>query len=156
MRFLTGAFLLTLVAWAQASAVDLWIDVIRNPLQGPNGRQYFESTVKDALIPGGINGIHEFRGTLLSAKPAEAHDSGKVAKLARPVPPGAVIYFSGVPTAFAVNPFMLTMEVEVGNFGSARFPELVEQVLPPLIVALAEQPHQVPAGVQAEGLGRAR
>ena len=60
MRFLTGAFLLTLIAWAQASAVDFWIRSIRDPLQGPNGREYFESTLKGALLPGGVNGVHEF------------------------------------------------------------------------------------------------
>ena len=133
-------------ARSQGDARALWIDVIRNPLQEPSGLEYFENTLKDAILPGGVNGIREFRGTVLSAKPADApsefvvavfnpttpevtlvlKQAGKVAQLARPVPPGAVVYFSGVPKAFTQKPFMLTMDVDIDNLGIARFTELVE------------------------------
>ena len=48
----------------------VWLS-IKEQLSGPNGEQYFENVLKEALIPGGVLGVHAFEGTLVSSAPAE-------------------------------------------------------------------------------------
>ena len=36
----------------------------------PDGEEYFKNNLKGAVIPGGVEGVHVFTGTLLSAEPA--------------------------------------------------------------------------------------
>jgi tetratricopeptide (TPR) repeat protein len=98
----------------------LWMSV-KNELTGPNGSQYFESSVKDSGLP-------KLRGKLVSQSPAVKPNQLVLAmsddttpevtlKLSAPLAgkadPGTVIEFEGaVPKTFTQSPFMMTMEVE--------------------------------------------
>ena len=101
---------------------------IKMELTGDNGPAYFESSVKDAALPGTVvPGVTKFKGKLISTTPETrpkelklAIESPEVAdvilKLEEPLPgkmdPGGEIEFSGTAKAYAKEPFMLTFEVE--------------------------------------------
>jgi len=104
----------------------LW-RTIKTELTGENGPAYFESSVKDAALPGGVNGVTKFKGTLVSMSPAvrpkelviavEKPGVGDAtlkmdAPLAGKMEPGAEIQFEGVAKAYTKEPYMLTFEVE--------------------------------------------
>jgi hypothetical protein len=105
---------------------DLWI-AIRRALTGPEGEEYFELNLKNALVP-------TLKGTLIKAEPSE--DFGRLllgmagsttpevtliltdgddqeVKLQGKPKPGTTIAFEGVPSAFVKDPFMLTFKVSV-------------------------------------------
>jgi tetratricopeptide (TPR) repeat protein len=107
----------------------LWMTV-KKELTGPNGAQYFESSVKGALLPGGVNDVKRFKATLIEAKPAKNPKQLIVAiadketpevtlvleePLIGSAPKGTEIEFEGVATAFSADPFNLTFEVEKGQ-----------------------------------------
>jgi hypothetical protein len=48
----------------------LWRSM-KSALLGPNGKDYFETSIKDALVPGGVNGLKVFTGTVVSSKPTD-------------------------------------------------------------------------------------
>ena len=99
---------------------------MKDGLTRENGEQYFETSVKDALLPGGANGVKKFKGKLVSMKPALRpkelvlsmdEDKPQVTlKFETALPgkadPGIEIAFEGVAKAFQKDPFMLTFEVE--------------------------------------------
>ena len=100
---------------------------IKMELTGDNGPAYYESSVKDAGLPGGVNGVMKFKGKLISTTPETrpkelklAVESPEVAdvtlKLEEPLPgkmdPGGDIEFSGTAKAYTKEPFMLTFEVD--------------------------------------------
>ncbi len=97
----------------------LWTSV-KEQLTGPNGMQYFDTSVKEAALP-------KLRGKLVSESPAINPKELVLAmsddttpevtlKLNAPLrgkaPAGTVIEFEGVPKSFTQSPFMLTMDVE--------------------------------------------
>ena len=102
----------------------LW-ETIKGQLVGDNGPAYFDTSVKDAALPGGANGVMKFNGKLVSTTPetrpkeltlAIGGDTPNVTiKLDEPLPgkmdPGGDIAFSGVAKAFNKDPYMLTFEV---------------------------------------------
>ena len=105
-------------------SLALWMG-LKKELQAANGEQFFESTMKNANVPGGAGGINMLRGHLISAKPAvaskelvigvEKSDVAEVTlKLENPVKGkpviGSEVDFEGVPVTFAKEPFMLTFE----------------------------------------------
>jgi len=107
----------------------LWLS-LKEQLLGPNGEQYFEQVLKDALIPGGLNGLKVLEGTLVSSAPAQHPKEFLVAMpgekipevtlkmqgdLEKPLSAGSPVSFEGVVKAFAREPFMLTLEVETVN-----------------------------------------
>src|SRR6266851_1392340 len=47
---------------------ELW-SVIKGSLMAPDGEEYFENSFKNAMVPGGADGVTMFIGTLLSAEP---------------------------------------------------------------------------------------
>ena len=49
-------------AWA------LWLSV-KKELSGPNGREYFESMMKDRHLPDAASGVEHFKGIVISSKP---------------------------------------------------------------------------------------
>jgi hypothetical protein len=94
--------------------------VIKDQLTAANGQQYFESELKGTSPP-------KLVGKLVSTKPAvnpkelviaiSTPDQGEVTlKLETPLrgkaDPGTEIKFQGVPSAFAKEPFMLTIDVD--------------------------------------------
>jgi hypothetical protein len=104
----------------------LW-QSIKTALSGADGATYFDSSMKGAALPGGVNGITEFKGKLIEAKPAIrpkelvlSIEDGKTPdvtlKLDVPLPgkmdPGADIGFQGVASAYTVAPFNVTFAVE--------------------------------------------
>jgi tetratricopeptide (TPR) repeat protein len=104
----------------------LWMS-LKKELTGDNGEQFFQSSMKDAHVPGGAGDIQKFKGTLIEARPA-ARPKELIVGLADPqVPevtlkleaplagrpePGSPVEFEGVPVAFAKEPFMVTFDVE--------------------------------------------
>lgn len=104
----------------------LW-RTIKTELTGDNGPSYFESSVKDAALPGGVNNVRKFKGRLVSMSPAlrpkeltlavEKPDVADVtlkldSPLAGKMEPGGEIEFEGVAKSFTKEPYMLTFEVE--------------------------------------------
>ena len=107
----------------------LWKN-IKAELTGANGASYFESGMKGAALPGGANGVKQFVGKLIEAKP-----EGKVKTLVLSIEdgttpdvtlnidgvlpgkmePGADIGFEGVASGYTASPFMVTFDVEKGN-----------------------------------------
>jgi len=124
-----------------------WLDLKRE-LQGPNAKQYFETFLRDAVVPAKTDSIQALRGTVLSGKPAkrptdlvlamsDSHtpevtvtlrDSRQnQAPLLRPLAPGTVMEFWGIPVSFTQNPFMLTIEVKVENGPAGANPRVMTQ-----------------------------
>jgi hypothetical protein len=132
MRRLWAALLLTVVllpvrADDKNPYLELW-RAIREALEAPEGRRYFEESVKDALIPGGVNRLRGLRGTVASV---EWTDSYAIVKLSmerdtpaevalklfgsarkRDIERGKTVLFEGVAREFVRDPFMLTFELD--------------------------------------------
>lgn len=104
----------------------LW-QSIKTALTGADGATYFDSSMKGAGLPGGANGVTEFKGKLIEAKPEVrpkvlvlSIEDGKTpdvtikldAPLAGKMEPGADIGFQGVASAYTVTPFNVTFDVE--------------------------------------------
>ena len=102
---------------------ELW-RAIKRKLSGPDGREYFEKSMKDAQIP-------TLYGTLVSSSPADHPYTFLVAmadssdpevalnldgRLEKPLPAGTHVEFEGVALAFTTAPFMLTFDVENVHF----------------------------------------
>ena len=104
----------------------LWVK-IKGELSGPNGQQYFDSSLKGAVPPPeGIEGVKKFKGTVVGTAPEKKPTSiivgisGKemsevTLKFEKPlaaVPDkGLEIEFSGAPSAFDADTKMLTFDV---------------------------------------------
>jgi hypothetical protein len=99
---------------------------IKAVLTSDDGSAYFESSMKDALVPDGAEGVGRFKGTVISSSPALWPDTIVLAvsggntpevalKLDRPwkidIPSGAKIEFEGVAVAYTRSPFMVTFAV---------------------------------------------
>lgn len=105
-------------------SLALWMG-LKKELEGPNGQQFFETTMKNANVPGGANGITKLRGHLVAAKPpvrpkelvvgVEKPDTPEVtlkleaALTGKPVI-GSEVEFEGVPETFTKEPFMVTFD----------------------------------------------
>lgn len=104
----------------------LW-KTIKTALTGAEGASYFDSGMKGSAMPGGVNGVTEFKGKLVEAKPeirpkvlVLAIEDGKTpdvtlkldTPLAGKMEPGAEIGFQGVASAYTVSPYMVTFDVE--------------------------------------------
>jgi hypothetical protein len=100
---------------------------IKEELTGDNGPAYFVSSMKDAALPGGVNGIERFKAKVISMAPAVRPKELVVAiedpaigdatlKLDGALPgrmePGGEIEFEGVARAYTKDPFVVTFEVE--------------------------------------------
>ena len=104
----------------------LWLS-LKKELTGDNGQKFFDERMKGAAVPGGVNGIQKFKGTIVEAKP-EAHSKELIVGISDPKVPevtikldapvtgkpviGSVVEFEGVPSAFSKDPFMVTFDVE--------------------------------------------
>lgn len=105
-------------------ALALWMG-LKKELSGPNGEQFFTSTMKDAHVPGGAGGIDKLKGRLVSAKPAvrpkelvvavaDASTPEVTLRLENPLTGkpvvGSELSFEGVPVQFTKDPFMVTFD----------------------------------------------
>jgi len=110
-------------------ALALW-KTIKQALQGADGASYFESSMKEALLPGGANGVKEFSAKVVSMEPETRPKTVVVAledgttpdatlKFEEPLPgkvdPGTVLTFSGVPQSYTATPFMVVFNVDKEN-----------------------------------------
>jgi hypothetical protein len=109
-----------------------WRDLIKDPLL-KEGDTYFEGTLKGAGLPGDpgkAKGFEKFKAKLLSSTPANkpkeltlALEKPDVADitlkfeepLAGMMEPGAELEFSGIPSAWQKDPFMVTFDVMPGD-----------------------------------------
>jgi hypothetical protein len=109
-------------------AFKLWY-TIKSNLVGDQADSFFTSSVKDAEIPGGADGVKNFSGTVISIDPAdkpttvvlgveEPAKADATLSFSQPLPAsaldtikvGAKIDFSGVADSFAKEPYMLTFK----------------------------------------------
>jgi len=110
--------------------LQLWL-TIKRQLTRPDGERYFESSMKDSVIPAGANGVSMLKGTLTSAlfnkgvsrlvlglsdaTTAEVTlvlhngDVDITSEL------GAQVEFQGVAIDFTKDPFMLTFDVQLSE-----------------------------------------
>jgi hypothetical protein len=104
----------------------LWQN-IKTALTGADGENYFNSSMKGAALPGGVEGVTEFKGKLIEATPAVRPKQLKLAiadgatpdvilnldaPLAGKMEPGAEIGFQGVASSYTATPFLVTFDVE--------------------------------------------
>jgi hypothetical protein len=106
----------------------LWYTIETN-LKGDNADQFFNSTVKDAIIPGGAEGVKDFTGTVISVDPPDKptkvvlgvddpQTPDATLLFSKPLPPAALdkikvgqkLNFSGVADTYTKDPFMLTFK----------------------------------------------
>jgi hypothetical protein len=91
---------------------------IRRELSGPRGREYFQQSMKDAMLP-------VLYGALVSSTPADHPNTFLIAmvdgdvpevtlklkeSLKKPLPPGTPVKFQGIAEAFTSEPFMLIFQ----------------------------------------------
>jgi hypothetical protein len=111
----------------------LWVRTLKAALTKPDGQAYFDMNVKGALLPGGVNGVMEFTGKLISMKPEirpkelvlaveDPNTPDVTLELAEALPgtmdPGADISFKGVAKSFTASPFMITFDVDKATMGA--------------------------------------
>jgi tetratricopeptide (TPR) repeat protein len=104
----------------------LWRNIKRE-LQSDNGQAYFDANMKGAELPGGVNGVTQFKGKLVSMTPAirpkelvlAMEDPSKpdvTLKLDSALPgkmePGGEIAFTGLADSFSKDPLRVTFTVE--------------------------------------------
>jgi tetratricopeptide (TPR) repeat protein len=106
----------------------LW-KTLKDAVTAANGQEYFDSNVKGAALPGGANGVTEFKAKVVSMEPAArpktvlvsiADPTGKVADamlkfetpLATKADPGTDISFSGIADSFTKDPFTIAFVVD--------------------------------------------
>ena len=112
----------------QNPMLALWM-TIKDELKGPNGQQYFENSMKGAALPGGAEGVKQFKGRVVSHKPAtrpkeivlaisDAETPEVTLKLDEEsvmpgkAEPGTEIGFEGTAVSYSRDPFMVVFEVE--------------------------------------------
>jgi len=109
-------------------AFKLWYTIKTN-LTGDQGDSFFNSSVKDAEIPGGAEGVKTFSGTVISIDPPD-HPTKVVLGIEDPAKPDATLEFSqplptealdkikvgqkvdfsGVADSYTKDPYMLTFK----------------------------------------------
>jgi hypothetical protein len=105
-------------------AFKLWYTIESN-LKGDSGESFFASTVKDAEIPGGAEGVKNFNGTVISTDPSKVTvgvENPAVADTtilfttplreteAAKIKVGDKLEFSGVAESYTKDPYMLTFK----------------------------------------------
>jgi len=107
--------------------LGLWQSAIKGPLTMDGGDAYFEMNVKGTLLPGGANGVQEFKGKIVSMTP-ETKPKQIVLALEQPGVPdvtlelsealpgkmeaGEELQFEGVAKSYARQPFMVVFETD--------------------------------------------
>ena len=101
---------------------------IKDALVADGGQAYFDSSIKGAALPGGANGVKQFKGKLVSATPEtnpkelvlDISGDGKVGEvmlkfetaLRGKMDVGTIIGFEGVASGFTKDPFHVTFDTE--------------------------------------------
>jgi hypothetical protein len=112
---------------AKNPMLTLWTKTLKENLLKPDGDMFFDMNVKDALLPGGANGVTKFNGKIVSLTPANrpkevvlAIEKSGVADakltfesaLPGKMEPGEELEFEGTAKGFTKEPFQITFEVE--------------------------------------------
>jgi hypothetical protein len=112
---------------AKNPMMTLWVKTLKENLVKPDGDSFFDMNVKDASLPGGVNGVSKFKGKIVSMSPATrpkeiqlAVEKAGVAdaKLTMEMPlagkmePGEELEFQGTAKSYTKDPFMITFEVD--------------------------------------------
>ncbi len=120
---------------AENPALALWMR-LKSALATPEGEQYFETSMKNAVVP--PEDQPPFTGIVISQDGARAAKSVVLGitspttpevtlKFETPIPgnpaPGTKIEFRGVATSFTKEPFMVTFETEKKNIRGWPAPE---------------------------------
>jgi hypothetical protein len=92
---------------------------IRDELVGPNGQQYFESSMKDAHKPRHRATVDEQRPKEILIAVTDKVTPELTLQLETPlnvkVEPGTELQFEGIGKSFTAEPFMVVMEVDRKN-----------------------------------------
>jgi hypothetical protein len=112
---------------AKNPMMTLWVKTLKENLTKPDGDMFFEMNVKDALLPGGANGVGKFKGKIVSMTPATRPKEVDLAiekagvvdaklmfenALAGKMEAGEELEFEGTAKGFTKEPFVVTFEVE--------------------------------------------
>ena len=112
---------------AKNPMLTLWVKTLKENLLKPDGESFFDMNVKDASLPGGVNGVNKFKGKIVSMTPATrpkeitlaiekagVADAKVTLEMALPgkMEAGEELEFSGTAKAFTKEPFMITFEVD--------------------------------------------
>jgi tetratricopeptide (TPR) repeat protein len=104
--------------------LKLWW-TIQQALIADNGQSYFDSSVKDAELPGGANDVKMFKGTVISMDPADKPTKVVLGVFDATKPDATLVYeepviatakvgdmieFSGTAESFTKDPYMLTFK----------------------------------------------
>lgn len=107
--------------------IGLWAKILREPLTKDDGQMYFDMNVKDALLPGGANGVMKFKGKIVSMTPATKPKEIQLSiekpgvadaklifekALDGKMEVGEELSFEGKATEYTKDPFMITFDVE--------------------------------------------
>jgi hypothetical protein len=85
----------------QDPGVALWHD-IRAALAAPDGERYFESSLKDALVPGGVNRLPGLRGTLIGVD-SKGSSTKVILSMERDAPAEVTLKVSGSGRRLAIG-----------------------------------------------------
>jgi hypothetical protein len=124
----------------------LWVK-IKGELNGANGQQYFETSLKGAAVPPpeGIEGVKKFKGTVVSCTPEKkptavilglsAKEMSEVTiKFEKPLAAipdkGVELEFSGAPSAFDPDTKMLTFDVDPADVTGLPKPAPAKKAAP--------------------------
>jgi hypothetical protein len=112
---------------AKNPMMTLWVKTLKENLLKPDGDSFFDMTVKDALLPGGANGVMKFKGKIVSMTPATRPKEVQVAvekagvadatlkfEMALPgkMEAGEELQFEGTAKSYTKTPFMITFDVD--------------------------------------------
>jgi hypothetical protein len=124
----------------------LW-NKLKAQLESKDGDNYFKSSLQNALVPGGTNGVHVLMGTVVSSQPAERPNEfvlalsdnihpevtlrligtpGNQDQSNGPIAVGAKIAFAGIVMAYTKEPFMLTFTIGAGDAPGATFAVILQ------------------------------
>ncbi len=118
-------------------SLTFWRDIVKGPLTGPNAQMVFETTYKDALLPGEAalaKGFSKFKGIIVTDTEEKGNTTGLTVAVVDPakgdptvananlkfvetLPPGTMepgqeIMFEGVVKSFNPDPFVVNFELD--------------------------------------------
>jgi len=120
--------------WPRWTAEAMWREINQN-LHDSHWQDYWDEALKDAVIPAGYLGVRFFKGLVFeppNPNPGEllisnsdpsvpeiklkfVDKTGAPARLSSPIPAYTEVEFAGVAREFRRDPFLLTIEVNIGN-----------------------------------------
>jgi hypothetical protein len=112
---------------AKNPMLTFWVKTLKENLVKDDGDMFWEMTVKDTALPGGVNGVMKFKGKIVSMTPANrpkeidlaiekpgVADAKLTFETALPgkMEAGEELEFDGEAKSFTKEPFMITFAVD--------------------------------------------